>query len=126
MQFQSYTISELANEFDITTRTIRFYEDKGLLQPVREGQKRIYSQADRVRLILILRGRRLGFSIDESKDLIELYNPQHNNQKQLEKYLQKIREKKESLARQLDDIKILQREINDAEKRCLNAMKNLK
>lgn len=125
MQSHNYTISELANEFDITTRTIRFYEDKGLLQPVREGQKRIYSSADRVRLILILRGRRLGFSIDESKDLIELYQPKKSNKTQLERYLQKIREKKEAVARQLEDIKILQKEINDAEKRCLNTIKHL-
>ncbi len=119
-----YSISELAKEFDITTRTIRFYEDKGLLNPSREGQRRIYSGADRVRLKLILRGRRLGFSIDESKELIELYRPEHNNKEQMQKYLAKIREKQSALAMQLNDIKIIQQELQDAEARCVEAMNN--
>jgi len=118
-----YSISELAKEFDITTRTIRFYEDRGLLNPSREGHKRIYSVADRVRLMLILRGRRLGFSVDESKELIELYNPKQNNKHQLAKYLLKIQEKQEVLGKQLKDIKILQKELKLAESRCLSALK---
>ena len=66
----TYTISDLAREFDITTRTIRFYEEAGLLDPHREGQQRIYRDADRVKLKLILRGKRLGFSLAESRDII--------------------------------------------------------
>ncbi len=119
---QQYTISELANEFDITTRTIRFYESKGLLTPKREGQKRIYSASDRVRLTLILRGRRLGFSIDESKEIIELYNPGDNNKKQMKIYLNKIQEKQGALQQQLKDIKSIQKSLKDAEQRCLDAL----
>lgn len=117
-----YTISELANEFDITTRTIRFYEDRGMLSPRREGQKRIYSASDRVRLILILRGRRLGFSVDESCELIDLYNPKQNNKKQLQKYLEKITQKQTSLRKQMQDIKALQNELKKAEERCKSAL----
>ncbi len=119
-----YTISELADEFDITTRTIRFYEDKGMLSPRREGQKRIYSASDRVRLVLILRGRRLGFSIEESRELIDLYNPQKNNKKQLQRYLEKIEEKQISLSKQMQDIKALQRELKKAEARCREVLSN--
>ena len=78
-----YTISELAQEFDITTRTIRFYEAEGLLHPTRNGQARIDSDQDRVHLKLILRGKRLGFSLSESKELITLYDPSSKNAKQL-------------------------------------------
>ncbi|WP_156504026.1 MerR family DNA-binding transcriptional regulator, partial [Oleiphilus sp. HI0066] len=71
----SYSISELSHEFDITTRTMRFYESEGLLSPKRDGQTRIYAEADRVRLKLILRGKRLGLSLAESKELIDMYKP---------------------------------------------------
>ena len=118
----TYTISELASEFDITTRTIRFYEDKGLLAPKREGQKRVYNASDRVRLKLILRGRRLGFSIEESKEIIDLYTPNNNNKKQLQTYLQKIQEKQASLAIQLSDIKAIQKTLKEAEQRCIEAL----
>ncbi len=75
MPDRSHSISELAAELGITTRTIRFYEEKGLLAPSRNGQQRIYSAADRVRLKLILRGKRLGFTLEESRDLIDMYDP---------------------------------------------------
>ena len=70
----TFTITELANEFDVTTRTIRFYEDQMLLAPTRQGQNRIYSKRDRVRLKLILRSKRLGFSLGEIKELFDLYD----------------------------------------------------
>jgi DNA-binding transcriptional MerR regulator len=79
MTNRSYSITELATDFDITTRTIRFYEEKGLLNPQRKGQTRIYSAADRIKLKLILRGKRLGLSLEESKDIIEMYQPEHDN-----------------------------------------------
>ena len=72
---QTYSIRDLADEFDITTRTIRFYEAEGMLQPRREGQTRIYSPQDRVTLKLILRGKRLGLSLAQSRELIEMYAP---------------------------------------------------
>ena len=83
MGSKTYTISELAKEFGVTTRTIRFYEEKGLVQPLRDGQKRLYTPADRVRIKLILRGKRIGMSLQESVDLIDMYDPSRNNTQQL-------------------------------------------
>ena len=71
---QTFTISDLAREFEVTPRTIRHYEDEGLLSPRRQGQRRIYSPRDRVTLALILRGKRLGFSLAEAREIIELYD----------------------------------------------------
>lgn len=121
---KTYSIGELARAFDITTRTIRFYEDEGLLQPERRGQTRIYSAADRVKLKLIMRGKRLGFSLAESRALIEMYNPE-GNQGQLEALLACIHERRAQLEQQLRDIRVMQIELDDAEARCLDAMDNL-
>ncbi|MEM9145256.1 MAG: MerR family DNA-binding transcriptional regulator [Pseudomonadota bacterium] len=74
MATQTHTIRQLCDEFDVTPRTLRFYEAKGLLEPIRQGQRRLFTQRDRARLILILRGKRFGFSLAEIKDLLELYN----------------------------------------------------
>ncbi|MDF1820839.1 MAG: MerR family DNA-binding transcriptional regulator [Alcanivoracaceae bacterium] len=121
---RTYSIGELAREFDITTRTIRFYEDQGLLAPGRRGQTRVYSPADRVTLMLVLRGKRLGFSLAESRQLIEMYQPE-GNEKQLQALLDKIRQRRQQLARQLEDIATMQRELDEAESRCVNAMQEL-
>ncbi|WP_077531394.1 MerR family transcriptional regulator [Vreelandella utahensis] len=118
----TYTISDLAREFDITTRTIRFYEEAGLLDPHREGQQRIYSDADRVKLKLILRGKRLGFSLAESRDIIEMYDPSSGNERQLNALLSKIRERREQLNEQMRELQLMQVELDEAEKRCLDAM----
>jgi DNA-binding transcriptional MerR regulator len=117
-----YTISELAQEFDITTRAIRFYESEGLLGPERQGQSRIYSERDRVRLILILRGKRLGFSLAESKELIEMYDPAAANRKQLNRYMEMIRERRQSLNQQLNDIQTMLGELIEAEHKCREAL----
>ncbi len=93
----SYTISQLASEFSITTRTIRFYEEKGLLQPQRKGQQRLYSSADRVRLTLILRGKRIGMSLQESQDIIEMYDPKRGNVEQLQQLLANVEHRKHQL-----------------------------
>lgn len=119
---RQYSISELASEFDITTRSIRFYEEKGLLRPLRKGQTRIYSSADRTKLKLILRGKRLGLSLEESRDIIEMYAPQRDNSPQLQRLIDKIREKREQLKRQLSDIQTLLNELDDAETRCQEAL----
>ncbi|MDY6797343.1 MAG: MerR family DNA-binding transcriptional regulator [Pseudomonadota bacterium] len=119
---QTYSISELAREFDITTRTIRFYEEADMLQPERQGQARVYSDRDRVKLKLILRGKRLGFSLAESRELIEMYDPASDNRHQLEALLGKIRERREALERQLLDIRAMQSELDEAESRCLSAL----
>jgi DNA-binding transcriptional MerR regulator len=118
----NYSISDLAGEFDVTTRTIRFYEEKGLLNPRREGTRRIYSAADRTRLRLILRGKRLGLSLDESADIIGMYGSPGNNRRQLEKLIDKIREKREDLRRQQRDLEAVLKELADAESRCREAL----
>lgn len=119
---RTWTISELAREFGVTTRTIRFYEDQGLLHPARRGQQRVYSAADRVALILVLRGKRLGFTLAESREMIELYDPTSGNVTQLERMLGKLGEKREILLRQLEDIQQMQAELDDVERRCRDSL----
>ena len=116
----TYSIGELAREFCITPRSIRHYEDQGLLKPKRAGQQRIYSPADRVALKLILRGKRLGFSLAESAELINMYKP-GNNRSQLDALLGKIAERRQKLQQQLADIQQLQQELDQAEANCLAA-----
>lgn len=118
----TYTISDLAREFDITTRTIRFYEEAGMITPERDGQTRIYSDQDRVKLKLILRGKRLGFSLAESRELIEMYDPSSDNAHQLKALQEKINQRREALKQQLTDIEIMQTELDSAEDRCLAAL----
>ena len=118
----TYSIGELAREFDVTTRTIRFYEDQGLVSPARRGQTRVYSPADRVTLKLIFRGKRLGLSLAESKELINMYQPQGDNRHQILALQNKIQHRREQLAQQLHDIQAMQQELDDAEQRCLDAL----
>ena len=107
-----YSIRELSQEFDVTTRTLRFYEEKGLLSPSRSGQNRAYSAADRARLILILRGKTLGLSLTQSADLIAMYDPTSNNKKQLETLIEKIQSRRHQLQTQKQE---LERMIIDLE-----------
>jgi DNA-binding transcriptional MerR regulator len=118
----TYSISDLAKEFEITTRTIRFYEDKGLLSPSRQGQKRIFSAGDRTKLKLILRGKRLGFSLEQSAGIINMYDASSNNKEQLTTLLGSIRAKREQLEGQLHDIEIMMLELQESEARCLEAI----
>ena len=120
-----YTISELAREFDITTRTIRFYEDEGLLQPGRNGRQRIYSRRDYVRLKLILRGKRLGLSLSEIADIIELYDSDQGETGQLASFLVSIRERRGVLKQQRADIDATLHELQRIERRCRNRLKTL-
>lgn len=119
-----YSITDLSREFDITPRTLRFYEEKGLLSPQREGQNRIYSTADRTRLKLILRGKRLGLTLDESRDIIDLYQPQTDNKKQLQTLLDKIQQKKSQLRQQQQDLELMMLDLTEAEQRCQSALSN--
>jgi DNA-binding transcriptional MerR regulator len=112
---QSFTIADLADEFNITARTLRFYEDKGLLNPERSGQSRIYSAADRVRVSWILRGKRVGFSLSEVSEMLDLYDPEDGRMKQRQVTLEKCSAKIEELKNQRDDIDIV---INDLEEFC--------
>ena len=100
----TYSISQLAAEFAVTPRAIRFYEDKGLLSPSRAGQTRIYAPRDRVRLMLILQGKRVGFTLAEIREMLDLYDVKDGQQTQLEVSLKKFRERIESLKRQKEDI----------------------
>jgi DNA-binding transcriptional MerR regulator len=122
MSSQTYSISDLARELDITTRAIRFYEEQGLLSPERRGQERIYSPRDKVSLKLILRGKRIGFSLAECRELIELYDPSSGNTKQLNSMLAKISERREQLEQQLLDIEQMKLELDTAEERCVQAL----
>ncbi|MCG6341485.1 MerR family DNA-binding transcriptional regulator [Vibrio fluvialis] len=119
---ETFKISELAKEFDITTRSIRFYEDMGLIEPERKGTVRIYHRRDKIRLKLILRGKRLGFSLAEIRELFELYDA-HQGETQLVKMLNIIDEKKAVLQRQLDDIGVVMGELEAARQRCELALK---
>ena len=123
---KTYSISELAKEFDITTRSIRFYEDQGLLTPLRQGQTRIYSRRDRVRLKLILRGKRLGFSLSETGQLFELYDADKSSVTQLSTMLKLIEHKKAELHQQMDDIKVVLMELVTVEKRCRETLDQAK
>ena len=122
MPKQTFSISDLASEFDVSTRTIRFYEEKGLINPERRGQTRIYSAADRIKLKLIIRGKRLGLSLEDSKDIIEMYQPEHDNSPQLIKLINKIRERQVLLKEQLRDVEAMLAELDDAEERCVQAL----
>ncbi|MGY3914004.1 MerR family transcriptional regulator [Aeromonas australiensis] len=120
-----FSISELAREFDITTRSIRFYEDQGLLNPAREGQTRIYSKQDRVRLKLTLRGKRLGFSLAEIRELFDLYDADKSSRTQLQTMLGLVEEKRETLQQQMEDIRMVLLELDAAEQRCQHALSQL-
>ena len=120
-----HTISELAEEFEITTRTIRFYEDEGLLRPKRNGRQRIYSKRDYVRLKLILRGKRLGLSLREISDIIELYDSDQGELGQLDSFLQSIRERRTILQQKREDIDATLSELQRIERRCRTRLKSL-
>jgi DNA-binding transcriptional MerR regulator len=114
----THTITELAKEFDITTRTIRHYEDEGLLSPRREGQNRLFSQRDRVRLKLALRGKRLGFTLAEIRELFDLYDLARDEKRQLEQFLAKLEKRRASLEQQREDIEVMLNEITFFERQC--------
>ena len=115
---RSYTITELAQEFDITPRAIRFYEDVGLLTPARAGRNRVYTYRDRTRLKLTLRGKRLGLSLQEIKQLVEMYDSPSDTTQQLTAFLQVLAEHRSQLEQQREDIEITLAEIGQHEARC--------
>ena len=109
---QTYTISELAREFDVTPRAIRFYEDQGLLAPARSGQNRVYSKRDYVRLKLTLRGKRLGFSLSEVGEMIDMYDRAKDEKKQLAAFVALLAERRTQLLHQRAEIDEMLAEIN--------------
>jgi DNA-binding transcriptional MerR regulator len=124
-QEQQYSIGELSRLFDITARSIRFYEEQELLVPERQGQSRIYHLKDKVRLKLILRGKRLGFSLAEIKTLFDLYDTNLNSAPQLKTMLAITEQKRAVLNQQLNDIKMLMIELDDVEARCKDELTEL-
>lgn len=114
----TYTISELAKEFGVTIRTIRFYEDQGLLSPKRAGTRRVFSNRDRVRLKLALRGKRLGFSLAEIRELFDLYDVSRDEKKQLEEFLVKLERRQTLLEQQREDIEVMLNEISFFANQC--------
>jgi len=122
----TYSISELAREFAVTTRTIRHYEDMKLLLPARQGQKRIYSLADRTKLKLIVRGKRIGLSLQESGELIHMYEPGRSNVDQLERMVEYIGASRQKLSQQLRDISTMLDELDKAETGCKTELETLR
>lgn len=119
MDSRTYTIRQLTKEFDVSARTLRFYEEENLIQPARRGQTRIYSVRDRARIILILRGRRMGFSLSEIREFLDVYNPE-SDLKQLLLAKQRFEERIAAFERQKADIeatmaelKVVLAEVND-------------
>lgn len=112
---RSYSISDLCREFDVTPRTLRFYEQKGLLRPARRGWTRLFSYRDRARLQLILRGKRVGFSLDEIKEILDLYNLRDGQLTQLRVASVKLRERLAALTRQRAE---LDQTIAELERTC--------
>ena len=118
-----FSISDLAREFDVTPRAIRFYEDQGLLAPRRDGQRRIYTPRDRTRLKLTLRGKRLGLTLSEIRELIDMYEPGRDERPQLERFLSVLESHKASLLQQRADIEAQLSELQAFEKRVKKQLK---
>lgn len=115
---QTWTITELANEFGVTLRTIRFYEEQGLLHPSRDGSQRVFDDGDRVRLQLVLRGKRLGFSLTEIKKIVGMYATGAGEAGQLKYLLQQISHRRAELETRLQDIQTILAEFDELERRC--------
>ena len=122
MPEKTYTISELASEFGITTRAIRFYEEKGLVSPRREGSRRLFSPADRVRIKLILRGKRIGMTLDECVEVIDMYDPGNNNAEQLQTLLRSVDERRAKLLQQKKDIDDMLAGLDEVQNLCESAL----
>ena len=118
-----FSIGELASEFDVTPRAIRFYEDHGLLAPRRAGQRRIYSPRDRTRLKLTLRGKRLGLTLSEIRELIDMYEPGRDERPQLKRFLAVLESHKASLQQQRRDIEAQLTELEAFEKKIRRQLK---
>tara|TARA_R110002110_G_scaffold90632_5_gene235578 strand:+ start:3065 stop:3487 length:423 start_codon:yes stop_codon:yes gene_type:complete len=121
-----FTIADLAAEFGVTNRTVRFYEDAGLISPERVGQRRVYSQRDRTRLRLIMRGKRLGFSIQEIREILDLYDMDGGEVGQLQHFLEKIAERRDHLEQQRQDIAAILNELERIEVDCSDRLTRLK
>jgi len=122
---RTYSISNLAREFDVTPRTIRHYEDEGLLSPARNGQQRIYTARDRTRLALVLRGKRLGFSLAEAREIIDLYSAPQGEVGQLQALLEKLDEKRAILEDKRRDLESALNNMDRYAERCRERLTEL-
>ena len=120
-----YSITELTREFDISTRTLRFYEDEGLIQPVRRGRTRLFRPSDRHLVRQIIRGRRLGFSINEMREIIQIYREPPGEVGQLKLMLARIAEKREDLRQKRRDLEETIEELSQAEEACVERLAEL-
>ena len=121
----TYTISDLAREFALTTRAIRFYEDEGLIAPRRTGRSRVYGERERVRIKLILRGKRLGLSLFEIRELLDLYEATKSERPQLVKFLQVLETRRAMLKQQQEDIAVVLSEIESLERQCRKRLRQV-
>lgn len=121
----TWTISDLASEFSITPRTIRFYEDQGIVSPTREGRNRVYHARDRTRLKLALRGKRLGFPLADILTLINMYDGPGTSEPQLQRYLDVLRKHRATLEQQRRDIEQSLAEITEQENTCHDLLRKL-
>jgi DNA-binding transcriptional MerR regulator len=119
-------IGELAREFGITSRTLRVYEEEGLLDPERDGTRRIYNERNRVRLRLILRGKRLGWSLSEIRESFDLYDSSLGEQAQLELMLSKLEQRRETLIAQRDDIDSALRDLQQVESNARQSLRDIR
>ncbi|MCC6205712.1 MAG: MerR family DNA-binding transcriptional regulator [Hyphomicrobiales bacterium] len=120
-----YTITELTREFDVSTRTLRFYEDEGLIQPVRRGRTRLFRPSDRHLIKQIMRGKRLGFSISEIREIIQMYKEPPGEVGQLNLMLKRIEEKREDLRQKRRDLEETLVELDRAEDSCVERLAEL-
>jgi DNA-binding transcriptional MerR regulator len=121
-----YTITELTREFGVSTRTLRFYEDEGLIHPVRRGRTRLFRPADRILIRQILRGKRLGFSIAEIREIIQMYKTPPGEAGQLRAIITKAAEKREELRQKRKDIDDTLAELEQVEESCLGRLAELR
>ena len=117
------TIREMCDAFDVTPRTLRFYEAKELMTPIRQGTRRLYSRRDRARLKLILRGKRLGMSLAEIAEILDLYKADNSERSQLEKFLEVLARRRDMLEQQREDIDVVLAEISAIERDCRKRLK---
>lgn len=120
-----YTITELTREFDISTRTLRFYEDEGLINPVRRGRTRLFRPADRHLVRQIMRGKRLGFSINEIREIIAIYKEPPGAVGQLKLMIKRIEEKRDELRQKRRDIEETLAELDQVEEACVERLAEL-
>ncbi len=116
------TVNELADDLGITARALRFYETKGLITPQRAGTTRVYTRRDRARLILILRGKRLGFSLAEIREYLDLYDADRGNVRQMKLLLARVRDRLARLAQQRTALEAATAELKDIERQVLDAL----